>query len=103
MRPVVFLALLLMPRPEGMTAEGQATLAMAGWMAAWWLTVALPLASVLSGAVLAIYAVGAGHAILARTLTLTVALTLTLALRLTGSIAFTVGCPRLRANHYRRS
>ncbi|HSG82564.1 MAG TPA: DASS family sodium-coupled anion symporter [Gemmatimonadota bacterium] len=42
--PVIFLALLLMPRPEGMTAEGQATLAMAGWMAAWWLTVALPLA-----------------------------------------------------------
>jgi sodium-dependent dicarboxylate transporter 2/3/5 len=42
--PIVFLVLLLMPRPEGMTAEGQATLAMAGWMAAWWLTVALPLA-----------------------------------------------------------
>jgi sodium-dependent dicarboxylate transporter 2/3/5 len=42
--PIVFIVLLLMPRPHGMSADGQATLAMAGWMAAWWLTVALPLA-----------------------------------------------------------
>ena len=42
--PILFLVLLLMPRPEGMTSEGQATLAMLGWMAAWWLTVAVPLA-----------------------------------------------------------
>lgn len=42
--PILFAVLLLMPRPEGVTAEGQATLAMAGWMAAWWLTVAVPLA-----------------------------------------------------------
>ncbi len=42
--PALFLVLLLMPRPEGVTPEGQATLAMAGWMAVWWLTVAVPLA-----------------------------------------------------------
>ncbi|MEE9132518.1 MAG: DASS family sodium-coupled anion symporter [Gemmatimonadota bacterium] len=42
--PILFAVLLLMPRPEGVTAGGQATLAMAGWMAAWWLTVAVPLA-----------------------------------------------------------
>ena len=42
--PVLFATLLLMPRPEGMTAASQATLAMAGWMAGWWLTVAVPLA-----------------------------------------------------------
>ncbi len=42
--PIIFLVLLLMPRPDGVTPEGQATLAMAGWMAAWWLTVAVPLA-----------------------------------------------------------
>jgi sodium-dependent dicarboxylate transporter 2/3/5 len=42
--PFLFVVLLLMPRPEGMTPEAQATLAMAGWMAGWWLTVAVPLA-----------------------------------------------------------
>ncbi len=42
--PALFLLLLLMPGPEGVTPQGQATLAMAGWMAAWWLTVAVPLA-----------------------------------------------------------
>jgi sodium-dependent dicarboxylate transporter 2/3/5 len=42
--PIVFVILLLMPQPQEMTADAQATLAMAGWMAAWWLTVAVPLA-----------------------------------------------------------
>jgi sodium-dependent dicarboxylate transporter 2/3/5 len=42
--PLLFVTLILMPRPAGMTAAGQTTLAMAGWMAAWWLTVAVPLA-----------------------------------------------------------
>ena len=42
--PLLFVILLLMPRPAGMTSAGQTTLAMAGWMAAWWLTVAVPLA-----------------------------------------------------------
>ncbi|UCC71163.1 MAG: SLC13/DASS family transporter [Gemmatimonadota bacterium] len=42
--PVIFAVLVLLPRPEGVTPEGHATLAMAGWMAAWWLTVAVPLA-----------------------------------------------------------
>jgi len=42
--PLLFIVLLLMPRPAGVTPEGQATLAMASWMAAWWLTVAVPLA-----------------------------------------------------------
>ena len=42
--PVLFLVLWLMPQPDGVTSTGQATLALAGWMAAWWLTVAVPLA-----------------------------------------------------------
>jgi sodium-dependent dicarboxylate transporter 2/3/5 len=42
--PLLFVVLLSMPRPVGVTPEGQAALAMAGWMAAWWLTVAVPLA-----------------------------------------------------------
>jgi sodium-dependent dicarboxylate transporter 2/3/5 len=42
--PIVFFFLLLGPQPEGVTPQGQATLAMAGWMAVWWLTVAIPLA-----------------------------------------------------------
>ena len=42
--PILFLLLWLMPQPEGVSAAGHATLAMAGWMAAWWLTVAVPLA-----------------------------------------------------------
>jgi sodium-dependent dicarboxylate transporter 2/3/5 len=42
--PVLFLILLLMPQPGGVSREGQATLAMAGWMAVWWLAVAVPLA-----------------------------------------------------------
>jgi len=42
--PVLFFILLLLPRPADLSAEGQATLAMAGWMAVWWLAVAVPLA-----------------------------------------------------------
>jgi sodium-dependent dicarboxylate transporter 2/3/5 len=42
--PVIFAVLLLVPRPSGISPEGHATLAMAGWMATWWLTVAVPLA-----------------------------------------------------------
>jgi sodium-dependent dicarboxylate transporter 2/3/5 len=42
--PVLFVILLLLPRPDDVTPEGKATLALAAWMAIWWLTVAVPLA-----------------------------------------------------------
>ncbi len=42
--PVLFGVLLLSPAPAGVTPAGEATLALAAWMAAWWLTVAVPLA-----------------------------------------------------------
>ncbi len=42
--PILFALLLLMPRPAAISPDAQATLALAGWMAAWWLTVAVPLA-----------------------------------------------------------
>jgi sodium-dependent dicarboxylate transporter 2/3/5 len=42
--PLLFAALLILPRPEGVTPEGGATLAVAAWLATWWLTVAVPLA-----------------------------------------------------------
>ncbi len=42
--PIVFAVLFLLVRPEGVSDAGRATLALAGWMAVWWLTVALPLA-----------------------------------------------------------
>lgn len=42
--PVLFAILLLLPRPDDVTPEGKATLALAAWMAIWWLTVAVPLA-----------------------------------------------------------
>ncbi len=42
--PLIFVVLLLLPRPHGISPPAHATLAMAGWMAVWWLTVALPLA-----------------------------------------------------------
>ncbi len=42
--PALFLGILLLPRPEGLTADGHATLALTAWMAAWWLTVAVELA-----------------------------------------------------------
>lgn len=42
--PILFILVLVLPRPTGLGAEGQATLAMAAWMAIWWLTVAIPLA-----------------------------------------------------------
>jgi sodium-dependent dicarboxylate transporter 2/3/5 len=42
--PILFVILLLLPRPDGVTPEGKATLALAAWMAIWWLTVAVPLA-----------------------------------------------------------
>ncbi len=42
--PLLFAALLLTPAPDGVTPAGQATLALACWMAVWWLTVAVPLA-----------------------------------------------------------
>lgn len=42
--PALFLLLRLLPRPVGLTAPGAATLAVAAWMATWWLTVAVPLA-----------------------------------------------------------
>ena len=42
--PILFVILLLLPRPDGVTPAGEATLALAAWMAIWWLTVAVPLA-----------------------------------------------------------
>jgi sodium-dependent dicarboxylate transporter 2/3/5 len=42
--PILFAAILLIPRPHGVTPQGQATLAVAGWLATWWLAVAVPLA-----------------------------------------------------------
>jgi sodium-dependent dicarboxylate transporter 2/3/5 len=42
--PLLFVLVLLLPRPDGVSSAGQATLALAGWMAVWWLTVAVPLA-----------------------------------------------------------
>ncbi|UCF19098.1 MAG: SLC13/DASS family transporter [Gemmatimonadota bacterium] len=42
--PALFFIILLLPRPGDIAPEAHATLAMAAWMAAWWLTVAVPLA-----------------------------------------------------------
>lgn len=42
--PLVFVLLLLLPKPHGISPAAFDTLAMAGWMAVWWLTVAVPLA-----------------------------------------------------------
>lgn len=42
--PILFTLVLLLPRPDGVTPEGRATLALATWMAIWWLAVAVPLA-----------------------------------------------------------
>lgn len=42
--PFLFILLLFLPPPSGLSAEGRATLALAAWMAIWWLTVAVPLA-----------------------------------------------------------
>jgi sodium-dependent dicarboxylate transporter 2/3/5 len=42
--PLLFVALCLMPAPEGMEPEAQRMAAVAAWMAAWWLTGALPIA-----------------------------------------------------------
>jgi sodium-dependent dicarboxylate transporter 2/3/5 len=42
--PILFAILLLLPTPDGVTPDGKATLAMAAWMAVWWLAVAVPLA-----------------------------------------------------------
>jgi sodium-dependent dicarboxylate transporter 2/3/5 len=58
--PALFLVLLAMPRPEGVTPEGQSTLAMTGWMAVWWLTVAVPLAVTALLPLLVIPALGIG-------------------------------------------
>jgi len=43
--PAIFLLLLLLPAPEGMTPAGWRTAAMAGWMAIWWITEAIPIAA----------------------------------------------------------
>jgi sodium-dependent dicarboxylate transporter 2/3/5 len=42
--PILFAIILLLPKPAGITPEGKATLALAAWMAVWWLAVAVPLA-----------------------------------------------------------
>jgi sodium-dependent dicarboxylate transporter 2/3/5 len=42
--PILFIVLLLLPAPASVGLAGHATLAVAGWMALWWLTVAVPLA-----------------------------------------------------------
>lgn len=41
--PLLFVAVLLLPRPSGLGPAGHATLAVTAWMAAWWLTVAVAL------------------------------------------------------------
>lgn len=41
--PVLFALVLLAPTPEGLGRPGQAVLATALWMAAWWITEAIPL------------------------------------------------------------
>ncbi|WP_269526904.1 SLC13 family permease [Coraliomargarita parva] len=41
--PVLFLVLLLMPSPEGMSAEAQRVAAVAGLMATWWISEAIPI------------------------------------------------------------
>ena len=42
--PVLFLLIWAAPRPAGLSVEGGETLAVAAWMATWWLTIAVPLA-----------------------------------------------------------
>ncbi len=42
--PILFAIIFLLPKPAGITPEGKATLALAAWMAVWWLAVAVPLA-----------------------------------------------------------
>ena len=41
--PAVFAGLLLMPQPEGMAPEAQRLAAVAAWMAAWWISEAVPI------------------------------------------------------------
>lgn len=41
--PAVFGVMLLLPLPEGMTPEGQRVAAIAGLMAIWWITEAIPI------------------------------------------------------------
>lgn len=40
--PALFLAMLLLPAPEGLGPEGQRTAALAVWMSWWWITGAIP-------------------------------------------------------------
>ncbi len=42
--PVAFAIVLFLLKPEQLAWEGRATLAVAAWMAVWWLTIATPLA-----------------------------------------------------------
>ncbi len=42
--PLLFVIVLLAPTPAGIGWEAKATLALTSWMAAWWLSVAVPLA-----------------------------------------------------------
>lgn len=42
--PVLFLLIWATPRPGGLSLQGHAALAVAAWMATWWLTIAVPLA-----------------------------------------------------------
>lgn len=41
--PVVFLALVLIPQPEGLAIEGWRLAAVAAWMAVWWISEAIPI------------------------------------------------------------
>lgn len=41
--PLVFLLLLMLPQPEGLSPEGQRLGAVAGWMAIWWISEAIPI------------------------------------------------------------
>lgn len=43
--PVLFVVILVLPLPSGMTVEARRLLATTAWMSAWWLTQAIPIAA----------------------------------------------------------
>ena len=43
--PVIFLAVLALPAPEGLAPAAQRLLAVTLWMAVWWVTQAVPIAA----------------------------------------------------------
>ncbi len=43
--PILFLSILIVSAPEGMSTEAQAVLACTAWVAVWWMTEAIPIAA----------------------------------------------------------